>query len=54
MTEIEPWYDIDRPDDLERALDDMRGAELSDGYELQRVIENSLAAAAMRKTTAKS
>ena len=45
VAELEPWYDIDRPDDLHRALHDLRTAGRRDAYELQKVVEQALAAA---------
>lgn len=41
---LDPWYDIDRPADLERAIRDMRAADRRDDFELLRVIEEVLTA----------
>jgi len=49
---IDPWYDIDRPDDLERAVGDMRSAHLPDDYELLRVIEDAIDEARARRSGA--
>ncbi len=40
---LKPWYDIDRPADLQRAAKDMRKADRYDAYELLRTIEEVLA-----------
>lgn len=43
VAELETWYDIDRPADLERALSDMHDADELDDYALRRVLEDLLA-----------
>ena len=45
---LDPWYDIDRPDDLERAVRDIRAADQRDDFVLLRVIEGVLDAANRR------
>lgn len=38
VVELEAWYDIDRPEDLERAAEDLATARESDTFELSRVL----------------
>lgn len=37
------WYDIDRPEDVRRAVDDIVKADLRDDFELRRVLEDIVA-----------
>ena len=47
--DLDTWYDIDRPDDLVRAVADMKRADCRDDYELMKVIENALSAVRVRE-----
>lgn len=49
---LDPWYDIDRPDDLPRAMADVRSSKREDDYELLTVLEGAVAALPKRKATA--
>lgn len=51
---IEPWYDIDRYEDLSRALKDIRTAGALDDFELRLVLESVLQASATRNAETKS
>ncbi len=45
VAEIDPWYDIDRFEDLGRVLSDIKAGGNSDDYELRRVLETILESA---------
>ena len=49
VAELETWYDIDRPADLDRALRDMHDADELDDFALRRLLEDLLADAEPRK-----
>ncbi len=51
---LEPWYDIDRFEDLERAARDMLSSQQRDDFELLRDIEEILNLASSRKPSAKA
>lgn len=51
---LEPWYDLDRPADLRRAVQDIRAADGRDDLELLGVLEEVLAAAYERKAVAQT
>ncbi len=53
-TSIDPWYDIDRIDDLRRAVEDIRAAQNLDDYELFKTAESVLATAAKSKPKSKT
>ncbi len=42
VTEIGPWYDVDRFEDLGRVLSDIKAGGNSDDYELRRMLETVL------------
>ncbi|NOS99205.1 MAG: glycosyltransferase [Phycisphaerales bacterium] len=50
---MDPWYDIDRPDDLARAVQDIRSVQREDDYELLTVLESAIAAVPKRKAAAR-
>jgi len=52
LAKLGPWYDIDRPADLERAVRDIRSAQQPDDYELRRVLETVLEQANERQAEA--
>ncbi len=54
VAEIDPWYDIDRFEDLERTLADIRSGNELDDFELRTTVESALAAAKKRKRGAKT
>ncbi len=53
VSEIAPWYDIDRFEDLARTAGDIRSAGNVDDFELLRTVESALTSAEKRKTGAK-
>ena len=53
VSEIAPWYDIDRVEDLARTAADIRSAGNVDDFELLQTVESALAAAKKRKAGTK-
>lgn len=42
IARLEPWFDIDRPEDLERAAKDIRDSGQFDAFELLRILDEVL------------